>query len=255
MNLINPYTIIGGAVLLFIVLIFLIFGLEPLTRMIIKSSGIPARAKILEKKFGKWVMYSGGEYNQNVTGQQLVLKLEVHPQNEMPYICEDKFMAKPVDLMRLNEGCELQVMISKSNPQKVVCLPDTATAPEGASSQTRAGAALADIVEQAIHGEVPTTDQVLDALKSQGFQTTSFTTTNFSALTPDQQHKVEEALKMAGQNPGMAQVLRTQGMKTSVVTNVSDPKDTLEKLKEMLDSGLISQSEYDQKKKEILERM
>ena len=42
---------------------------------------------------------------------------------------------------------------------------------------------------------------------------------------------------------------------SSVPTATEDPVETLAKLKRMLDSGLIDQSEYDAKKAEVLSRM
>lgn len=216
MENIVPILIIAGTLVLLGIIFFLIFGLEPLTRAIIKSNGKRARAKILGKKFGRWTMYSGGEYNHTVTAQQVTLQLEVHPDDALPYECEDKFMAKARDLMLLNEGCDIQVVISKTNPMKVVCLPETVTASLDAPVQARAGLAMADLIDQAAHGQVPTTEQVLASLQAQGVQTTSFVVNS---------------------------------------SQPNDPKTALTSLKGMLDSGLITQQEFDSKKKEILGRM
>ena len=49
-------------------------------------------------------MTDGNEYSRNVTRQLITLKLEVHPQDAITFITEDKFMAKPEDLMKLNAG-------------------------------------------------------------------------------------------------------------------------------------------------------
>lgn len=246
--------LVGGIVFVTVLIILFAVGYQPLMRAIIKSSGTPARARILEQKVGKWVMTNGSNYNQSISRQQITLKLEVHPTDAMPYICEDRFMAKPEEMMRLTPGCDVQVMISQNNPQRVVCLPETVTASADAPADSRANVALAGIVEQAMHGTAPTSEDVLEALKSRGFQTTIITS-NFGSLTPDQQRKVEDALKLVGQNPGMAHIVDIKGVKTNVVTHSSDPKETLEKLKQMLDSGLITSQEYEDKKKEILDRM
>jgi hypothetical protein len=49
--------------------------------------------------------------------------------------------------------------------------------------------------------------------------------------------------------------LRRQDLMQAVAASTTDPKVRLEKLKDMLSSGLITQQEYDQKKKDILEEM
>ena len=155
MENIFPFLLAGGIVFLTVLIIFLLVGLQPLMRAIIKSTGTPARARILDRSIGKWVMTDGNEYSRNVTRQLITLKLEVHPQDAITFITEDKFMAKPEDLMKLNAGCDIQVMIAKDNPERVVCLPETVTAPVDAPARARAGVAMADIVEQALQGTAP----------------------------------------------------------------------------------------------------
>jgi Short C-terminal domain/Protein of unknown function (DUF3592) len=60
----------------------------------------------------------------------------------------------------------------------------------------------------------------------------------------------------AGQRAtAILEVLEKQGISSQSVGIVNDPKVELEKLKEMLISGLITQSEFDNKKAEILSRM
>ena len=60
----------------------------------------------------------------------------------------------------------------------------------------------------------------------------------------------------AGQRAtAILEVLEKQGISSQPVGIGNDPKVELEKLKEMLISGLISQSEFDNKKAEILSRM
>ncbi len=208
--------IISATIALVAIGLFFMFGFEPMTRSIIISNGNHARAKILGKKLGNWTMGSDGHDGRNVTAQQVILKLEVHPDDALTYVCEDKFMAKAKDLVMLNEGCDIQVVISKSNPMRVVCLPETVTASLDAPVQARAGMAMADLIDQAAHGQVPTTEQVLASLQAQGVKTTSFVDNS--------------------SQPG-------------------DPKTALTTLKAMLDAGLINQQEFDTKKKDILGRM
>lgn len=206
--------LILGIFILVGLLIFLIFGLNPLIRHTIKSTGIPGTAKILECRFGKWVVYSGSEYNHSVSSQQVILKLEVHPSDgTLAYIAEDKFMAKAIDVMRLIPGCELQVYISRNNPQKVVCDPKTVRASHNAPAQAGIGLAMADIAQRAIQGESVSPDQVMDMLRSQGIQTSP---------------------------PPLV---------------VDDTRSKLEQLKAMLSEGLITQEEFEAKKKDILSRM
>ena len=200
--------LISGIVLL----VLLIFGLPPLLRYYVKSTGEPAKATILEKRFGRWIMYSGSEYSRNVSAQQVILKLEVHPTNGMLYIAEDKFMAKAMDLLRLNVGCDIQVRIARNNPKRVVCLPNTVVASSNAPVQARAGLAVANFAEQVSRGGLAGAEQVREALQAQGIQ----------AVLPITQ---------------------------------DDPKAKIEKLKDMLDSGLITQQEFETKKREILAKM
>jgi hypothetical protein len=203
------WEIIGGIALL----VFLIFGLPPLMRYYVKLTGEPARATILEIRFGRWTAYSGSGSSQSVTAQRVILKLEVHPANAMPYTAEDKFMAKAMDLLRLNQGCDLQVRIARHNPKRVVCLPDTLTASSSAPLEARGGLAMANLAEQVSRGKVAGPQQVLDALGAHGI---------FPADLP---------------------------------VTPADPKAKIEMLKNMLDSGLITQQEFEDKKKDILARM
>ncbi len=216
MELAGVILLVGGLIGGVLLLVFLIYGLKPLIRWYIKSTGEAARATILDVNMGKWVVYSGSEYSGNVQSQQVILKLEVHPNNGAVYVAEDKFMARAMDLMRLRQGCDIQVRIASNNPKRVVCLPETVTAPAGSPVQARAGLAMADFAEQVARGGSFGTEQVMEALRAQGI---------VPAAMPSM--------------PGV------QG----------DPKERLAKLKEMLDSGLISPQEYEAKKQEILSQM
>jgi hypothetical protein len=60
--------------------------------------------------------------------------------------------------------------------------------------------------------------------------------------------------RMQGQ-ASQSPVMRQQDPMESRSARAADPRARLEKLKEMLSSGLITQQEYDQKKKEILEEL
>ena len=230
-----------GILLLVGLTMFFIYGLEPLKRSILKSSGQPATAKIIGKQFGRWVTYSGSEYSSSVSSQQIILKLEVHPPAGVAYIAQDKFMAKAMDLMRLNEGCMIQVYIDKHNPQRVVCDPKTVTVSANSPAASRAGLAMADLVGQFSQGgAVPSTDQVLDALKAQGLNVTPpVIPANYASMVPPN-IPTSYASMVPPVIPGMGQ---------------DDPKTKIEKLNEMLTAGLITQQEFDAKKKEILARM
>jgi hypothetical protein len=203
---------VAGLIGAIALLVFLFFGLPPLLRYYVRSTGQPAKATILQIRFGRWTVHSGGEHSQNVSAQQVILRLEVHPPNDAPYIAEDKFMAKALDLMRLNEGCEIQVFIARNNPKRVVCLPNTVTAASNAPVAARAGLAMASFAEQASRGGLVGAEQVLEALRAQGIQPA----------------------------PPVAE---------------DDPQVKIEKLKDMLNSALITQAEFESKKKEILARM
>ena len=146
-----------------------------------------------------------------MVSQKIILKLEVHPSNGAPYIAEDRFMAKSMDVMRLNEGCDVQVSVARNHPKWVVCLPETVTASPNAPVQARASLAMADFAEQVSRGGSTDPQQVMEAL-------------------------------------------RARGVRTSTLAAPDDPKAKLEKLKEMLTEGLITQKEYEAKKAEILSK-
>jgi len=131
----------------------------------------------------------------------------------MPYVAEDRFMAKAMDMLRLNAGCDIQVRIARHNHKRIVCLTETLTAPSNAPVEARSGLAMADIAVKVSRGEVTGTQQMLDALKAQG-------------IFPAEQ-----------------------------VVEPGNPKAKIEMLKNMLDNGLITQQEFENKKKEILARM
>jgi hypothetical protein len=215
---------------------FLIYGLNPMIRSSIKASGIPAKAKILEQRLGRMAVYSGDEYSNTVSSQQVILKLQVYPPNGAPYIAEDKFMAKALDLMRLTAGCELTVYIAKGNPQKVVCDPKTVSASLSAPVGARAGMAMADLASQTTWNSVPDLNQVMDALKAHGVQ-------GVPPVMPGMPPAV----------PGYPQNI--PGYPPSIPGAQEDTKAKMENLKAMLESGLITQQEFDAKKKDLLDRM
>ncbi len=203
------YIGIPGIVLL---VVFFVFILPWLMRAYIKSTGEHTKAVLLETRMRRGAMYSDGEHNQSLVAQNMTLKLEVHPRGGAPYIAEDHFMVKAIDLMRLTPGCEFQVAVARGNPKRVVCLPETITASANAPTQARANLAMANLIENASHGGSMSPQDVVNALHAQGVQTAS-------------------------------------------MSQQDDPKAKLEKLKEMLSSGLITQQEYETKKVEILAKM
>jgi hypothetical protein len=201
--------LIGSAfvlVALLIVAFLLMYLLPVLTRQIIKSSGELANAVILEVNHGKNAVYSG---DRNLTAQELIIKLEVQPANGPAYQAQDRFMANTLDMMKLRAGCDLQVRVSKSNPAKVVCLPETIRASANAPLESRASLAMASLVA------------------------------NNGKASPEDVRKAFEA----------------QGIRQRPQPEADDPKAKLEKLKDMLDSGLITQTEFEAKKADILAKL
>lgn len=127
----NPMGLIILAIILLAFLGFFIYIGVPgmIFRWYIKSTGEPARAVILERRMGNLTMYSGGgEYETGkLTSQQIVLKLKVHPNNGAAYIAEDHFWATPFGISQMTPGREMQVVIARNNPMRVVSLPETLT--------------------------------------------------------------------------------------------------------------------------------
>ncbi len=200
-----PIGIIG----LLILALFLFFGIPFIMRQSIKATGELANARILEVRYGRGTVYTGGEHSNSVSSQKVILKLEVHPANGNPYVTEDRFMAKAADLLKLKPGCDMQVRFAKGNPSRVVSLPGTISASADAPMAARAGIAIANLVAQ---GKAAKPEEVLRALQE-------------------------------------------QGIRTRPMSQPDDPKARLEKLREMLNSGLISQQEFEAKKAEILAKM
>jgi hypothetical protein len=125
----NPMGLIILAVILLAFLGFFIYIGVPgmILRWYIKSTGEPARAVILERRMGNLEMYSGGsEYETGkLTSQQVVLKLEVHPNIGATYVAEDRFWATPFGISQMTPGREMQVIVARNNPKRVVSLPET----------------------------------------------------------------------------------------------------------------------------------
>ncbi len=204
-----PFLIIGVVLLI----LFLIYGVPFLIRTYVKSTGELADATIIDFRSGRGAVYSGSEYNHQLVAQKIILKLEVHPKNGAPYVTEDRFMAKAMDLMKLRPGCNIQVRVAAGNPKRVVCLPETVTASASAPVEARASVAIANLVANAKN--------------------------NGSGMSPEDVMKAFQA----------------QGIRSRPMTTPDDPKAKLEQLKEMLNSGLITQQEFEAKKAEILSKM
>ncbi len=163
---------------------FWVYGFTPIFHWFIRSNGVPAKAVVLEVKKAGWGWDAGGRNSQSLLFQPVRVKLEVHPNNGMPYAAMDRFNAKPdVYRNKLKPGVEMQVAIARMNSQWVASLPET-------------------IVDTSAH-----------QMKGKS-----------------QYHPTDEE-------------------------DDDDPKARFLKLKDMLSSGLITQQEYDQKKKEILEEV
>ena len=108
-----------------------------IVRWYIKSTGESAQAIILERHMGNLSMYTGGdEYSAGkLSSQQIVLKLEVHPNNGATYAAEDRFWATPYGISQMTPGRQMQVVIARSNPKRVVSIPETLTASPNASAE------------------------------------------------------------------------------------------------------------------------
>jgi hypothetical protein len=72
-------------------ILFLIFGVPFIRRQWIKSNGELASATILEVRYGRGAVYSGG-YNHSLVSQTVILKLEVHP-------TQQEFEAKKAEIL------------------------------------------------------------------------------------------------------------------------------------------------------------
>lgn len=134
----NPMGLIILAIILLAFLGFFVYIGVPgmIFRWYIKSTGEPARAVILERRMGNLTMYSGGgEYETGkLTSQQVALKLEVHPTNGAVYVAEDHFWATPFGITQMTPGREMQVVIARNHPKRVVSLPETLAALPRASA-------------------------------------------------------------------------------------------------------------------------
>ena len=122
-----------GLVILFLITMgflgFFIYIDVPRTmwRRHIITTGVQTRAVILECRLGGKEMYAGGTEHSlgRLTAQQVVLKLEIHPTNEMAYIVEDRLWINPAHLARISPGCEIQVAVARNNAKRAVAIPET----------------------------------------------------------------------------------------------------------------------------------
>ena len=126
-----------------LLILLLSFGMTPLTRWWVRRTGEPAQAVILDCQTRKGAMYSG---ESQLVAQNITLKVEVHPTSGTIYPAEDRFMARAMDLMKLRPGCHLEVRIDRRRPNRVVCLPETVTAPAEAPLDARANLAIAELI-------------------------------------------------------------------------------------------------------------
>ncbi|MGA7194379.1 MAG: hypothetical protein WBW94_12185 [Anaerolineales bacterium] len=116
-----------GFWIVFLSIMFWVYGLSPILHWFIKSNGEPAKAVILEVRKAGWGWYSGSRYSQSLVFQPVTVKLEVHPNNGAPYVTKDKFNAKPREFWEtLKPGSEMQVSIARFNSQWVASWPETA---------------------------------------------------------------------------------------------------------------------------------
>ena len=129
----NPMGLLILAVILLGFLGFFIYIGVPgmIVRWYIKSTGERARAIIIERRMGDLEMYSGGNehgHGGQLTSRQVVLKLEVHPNNGANYVAEDRFWATPFSITQMTPGKEMSVVIARNNPKRVVSIPETIAA-------------------------------------------------------------------------------------------------------------------------------
>ncbi len=185
------FTIVAyGVALLVFLILFLIFGLPPLLRWYVKSTGERARAVIKEMHTGRWATYTGAHATGQLSRQQVILKLEVHPNNSPAYLAQDRFMAKAIDLMRFSPGCEMQVARFPGHPTWVVSLPETINASENAPAQARINLAMAKMVEKASHGGRVDPQAMLKSLQAEGLNVRSM------KLSDDPKTKLEQLKSM-----------------------------------------------------------
>jgi hypothetical protein len=201
---------------------------------LIKSNSEPASAVILEtKKIGSEIQVSSGGTRYSHTNTEIYqpvrVKLEIHPNNGAPYIAYDKFNAHwyPTGDNQLKEpltpGNKLQVAVSRLNPQWVVALLETLPPP----------------YEQKLGLANVNTRQRVEQMRRDGH-------------IISQQDYANEKLKATSEE-GLG--YHVQGSSSTSTGSTSDAKGQLEKLQEMLTSGLITQQDYDKKKAEILAKM
>jgi hypothetical protein len=194
---------------------FVAFGWPTASRIIVRVSGDPAEATIQDMKWGRYRIETGSGASSSVSHQEVILQLEVQPPAGQSYQTEDRLLANTSDLMRLQPGCKVQVRIDRLNAKHVVVLPATVTVPLTAPTHVRARAAMADFAAQL---------------------------RNRPAGQPVTSEEIAEFYKARG---------------LTASTTPADPPDPAEKLrtlKQLLDDGLITPKEYEQKKADILSK-
>jgi len=124
---ITTIVLVVGFFIVFLLVMFWVYGLTPILHWIIKSNSDQARAVILEVRTAGWGWYAGSRYSESLIFRPVSVKLEVHPTTGAPYIAKDRFNAKPDEYRyTLKPGAEMQVSIARFNPQWVASWPETA---------------------------------------------------------------------------------------------------------------------------------
>ena len=222
--------IVIGLVAIYLLWLLWVYLSPPVLHLLIKLSSEQTKAIILEiKNAGQGFAersYSGMQTNFDYsTFQPVRVKLEVHPINGTPYITHDRFTLHNSSY-ELKPGAEIQVAVSRLNPRWVASLLETARY----NGEQSPKAELLKAKEMLRSGTI--TQQEYEKKVQEIFPSMS-------------------GISMSG--PGIS--MSGPGISISGGQSNNDPKAELEKLKEMLNSGLITQQDYEKKKDEILSKM
>ncbi|MGB8648045.1 MAG: SHOCT domain-containing protein [Anaerolineae bacterium] len=200
-----------------ILALVLSFVVPTLSRMYVRSSGVTANATLVSVRASTGAIYSGSEYYGNLLAQNMTLVMDVRPRSGSTYRAEDTLTVSNKYFTSLLPGASLQVKVNPANPKHVVALLDTLQSPANMAGANMMGTNLGAIVNAV------------------------------AARSPEAASLLQQA-----QQAGQVQVLDLRGMTRGQPADVAAE---LKQLKELADAGVITPTDFETKKAELLKRL
>ena len=227
---------------LFVVIFGLAFGplvIDGIRHNRLRASGETAEAIIMD------IQETGVRVNRQ---PRVRITLEVRPSMRTAYQATTHKIISYFEISRYQPGALMEVKVDPNKPQDVVIIGPKVSAWGGAFAGAGLGATpnVTSAQTYVVNGKAYSS---LDQLPPEARQALG----SVSGLLGDaNQNGIPDIMEqgMAASRPSGAQIINANAANTT-----EDRVKKLSELKAMLDQGLISQQEYDTKKKDILDRM